>query len=89
MHCGLNIFIGRVRILAIQRRGLFIARTVFVSLRQIEIHQLRVPTLGPGFTMILNILGLCLEVALLVESIRDQGLKNSRKNSVRSSFPCQ
>ncbi|KAJ8432300.1 hypothetical protein Cgig2_019229 [Carnegiea gigantea] len=87
VRCSLNMFIVRVRSLAIQRRGLLIAWTVFVSYRRIEIHQLRVLTLGPGFTTILNILDIRLEVALLAESIRGQGLKNSRKNSVRSLFP--
>ncbi|KAJ8423183.1 hypothetical protein Cgig2_030968 [Carnegiea gigantea] len=43
------------------------------SITRVEIHQLRIPTLGLGLTTFLYILDMRLEVALLAESVKGQG----------------
>ncbi|KAJ8434532.1 hypothetical protein Cgig2_004298 [Carnegiea gigantea] len=73
VRCGLIAFTVRGRGLTIQRCGLLIAWTIFINCGRIEVHQLRVMTLGLGLTTILNILDICLEIAVLVESVRSQG----------------
>ncbi|KAJ8426262.1 LOW QUALITY PROTEIN: hypothetical protein Cgig2_030556 [Carnegiea gigantea] len=60
-------------------RGLLITWTGFISRRRDKVHQLRILSLGLDLSMILYILDICLEVALLVESVRGQGCQEFTK----------
>ncbi|KAJ8420547.1 hypothetical protein Cgig2_002642 [Carnegiea gigantea] len=70
---GVIAFTVRGHDLAVQRHGLLIAWTVFISRGRIKIHHLRILTLGLDLVAILNALNIRLEIALLAESVRSKG----------------
>ncbi|KAJ8422856.1 hypothetical protein Cgig2_011058 [Carnegiea gigantea] len=70
---GLITFTIRGRDLTIKGSGLFIPKTVVTGCMRYEIHQLKISTLSPSLTVVLDALNAFLEVALVFEIIRGQG----------------
>jgi len=56
----------------IKRCGLLVTQVIFVNCYRDEVHRLKVLSFGLGLTTVLYVLNICLEEALLVESIRSK-----------------
>ncbi|KAJ8440104.1 hypothetical protein Cgig2_026455 [Carnegiea gigantea] len=69
MCCGLITFTVRSRNLVVKRCVLLVTQTLLIKRRRNEIHQFRVSTLGLSLTTVLDVLDICLKVALLAESV--------------------
>ncbi|KAJ8428550.1 hypothetical protein Cgig2_030253 [Carnegiea gigantea] len=87
VYHSLIAFIIKGRHLTVQRRGRLITQTVIISHGRIDVHQLRVPTLSPGLTMVLNIVDVRLKIALLAKSVRSQGHQEFPKELCMALMP--